>query len=545
MRADIPNVMQPVSNMKYTIEKGKIRFSMSLAGEAWTDVFTLDDEVIILFSVPAKAEKAVVAQQNITGRKEKKADIKEDVQVKDQDQERRVSLDFQDADVTAVLRLLADVSGYNIVVHPEIKGKITMKLINVPWEQALDVVLQTFALGKGMEGNIIKVTPLSILSKDQEDRAKAKEADRKAEPLETKPYRISNADVYDIETAIKDAKVLSERGNISAVANPARDVRTQDQVDKFGSGSSGGGGGGGGTGQSSATGGGENLFRKRTGVLVVTDISAKLLVIDKLVALLDRVPEQVLIEARIVEMDKNNSVDFGVQWGINYKSPNTLNYIGGTNPITGRNYAVDFPAVTSVPNPLLQGAGLAFGLMNLAGTLSLDAKISALEEAKKGKVISMPKILTTSDQKARIIQGESIPYISSMAAGTPPTATVSFKDVAISIHVTPHVTPDGKIVLNVLTLKEDLVEMIDIGGGSQAPRTKKIEGNTRVTVNNGETLVIGGIYQKQEKDETSGTPGLMRIPILGWLFKEQLKEEKVKELVIFITPKIIEPNVAR
>ncbi|MEW6163323.1 MAG: type IV pilus secretin PilQ [Nitrospirota bacterium] len=403
---------------------------------------------------------------------------------------KKISLDFQDADIVAIFRLLADISGYNIVVSPEVKGRLTMKLINVPWDQALDLILKTFSLGKSIEGNIIRIAPHTVFAKESEERAKAKEADVLVEPMKTMIFPISYAKVKDVETALKDSKILTPRGSVST------DVRTSS--------------------------------------VLVKDIPAIFPQVENLLKTLDMQTPQVLIEARIVEVSTSDVMDLGIQWGFSQPG-GSIPFRGatplGTGPFTGSRLLVDFPAISAGP-----GAGFAFGILGHGKTAGLDLQLTALEKVGKSRIISNPRVVTTDNEKAKIMQGESIPYPQATAEGT---ISAAFKDVALSIEVTPHITPEQSIALSVKITKEDFTEFVTIGYG-QAPRTSKIEGDTKVLIQNGETLVIGGVYKKTERESTSGVPALMKIPVLGWLFKKTKTEEETTELMIFITPRIVE-----
>jgi type IV pilus assembly protein PilQ len=407
---------------------------------------------------------------------------------------KKISLDFQDADIVPIFRLLSDISGYNIIVNPEVKGKLTMKLINVPWDQALDLILKTFSLGKAVDGNIIRIAPLSVFAKESEERTRAREAEVKAELLETRIYPVSYADVAVVEKALKDSKIISARGSVS--------------------------------------------IDKRTSAIVVKDVPSTFPQIDNLLITLDKPIPQVLIEARIVEVSTTSARDLGIQWGVKLSAMNTLSALGGAPALgagafTGNKFMVDFPAAIG-PN---SGSGFSFGLLNPARTLGLDLQLSALEQVGTTKIISNPRIVTTDNEKATIMQGTSEPYpqIDTQSG----QISAAFKDVAILAEVTPHITPAGSVNMTVLVKKEDIIGTVNIAG-SPVPRTSKIEGNAKVLVQNGETLVIGGVYKKTEKRNASGLPWLMNLPVVGWMFKDNSTSEDVSELMIFITPRIVE-----
>lgn len=496
MKAAVPTVTPYlVKKIASRPEGGKVRFVLDLAEGTSKEVYVVDDELVVSLTSKKKGEVKVAGA---TPQEEAyRARLSSSASSNGPKDGEMVNFDFQDANVVAVLRILSEVSGYNIVIHPDIKGTITMRLINVPWEQALDMILKTFNLAKSVEGNIIRVAPIAAFAKESDELTKAKESRIDAELLDTRVFKVSYADAGLVEKTIKDSKILTRRGNMS--------------------------------------------FDKRTSSLVINDVAFVFPKIESLLETLDKPTPQVLIEARIVEINTTDLRDLGIQWGITYKDPNTRFRIGGlsgnpqlsTGPVSGNNFVVDFPANVSP----LTGSGISFGLINAAATLSLDVQLTAIEQASKGRIISNPRIVTADNEKARILQGESIPYAQRTSEGT---ISAAFKDVAVSVQVVPHITPSNAIVLDVVTTKEDLVAFVDIGQGSQAPRTTKIEGNTKVLIDNGETLVIGGVYRRTERYSKTGTPWLMNLPILGQIFRRNQDQDDSSEVVIFITPRVVE-----
>ncbi len=505
MKATIPTmVFKPVRAIRYGKHDDKIRIVLDLQEEAVFDVEAIGDSITISFvreKTPSFAttetfeEEAMVVEEPAEMVKDENISLNDRCKAYLEGGE-KINFDFQDQDIVPIFRLFADISGCNLFIHPEVKGRATMKFRDVPWNQALDTILKTFSLGKSIEGNIIRIAPHTVFAKESEEKAKAEEAEIKAEPLETKMFPISYAEVSDVESAIKNAKILSPRGNIN--------------VDK------------------------------RTSTLIVKDIPSVFSEVESLLATLDRPTPQVLIEARIVEVNTASTRDLGIQWGLNIQTTDTLMSVGGlsgiptlsSGPFTGGNYIVDFPSKNTGP---LSGSGITFGILNPARTLGLDLQLSALETAGKGKVISNPKILTVDNGKAKILQGKSIPVRKLTTEGT---ISTEFKDVTLELIVTPHITPDKSIGMSVEIKKEELDPTVPSVEG--VPGTDKKEANTNVIIKNGETVVIGGMYKIQENESKSGVPGLMKIPVLGWLFKSDLKETTTNELLIFITPRIVE-----
>lgn len=502
MKATVPTtVMAPVKGLRAGKHKDKTRLVLDLKKAVGFDVTSIRDTITIALQSPdmvaAKKEAPKIekkeAEEKIEPAAKEVAEAKEpEALVEGKYTGKKISLDFQDADIVPIFRLISDISGYNIVVSPEVKGRLTMKLINVPWDQALDLILKTFSLGKSVDGNIIRIAPLSVFAKESEEKAKAKEAEVKAEPLETRFFSISYADVSVVEKAIKDSKILTTRGSIS--------------VDK------------------------------RTSSLTVKDVPSVFPQVENLLATLDKPTPQVLIEARIVEVNTSDTRDLGIQWGLKLSATNTLTSIGGLSglgagPFTGDNYLVDFPSGASAGS----GSGFKFGILNPAKTMGLDLQLSALETAGKGKIISNPKIMTVDNIEAKISQGDSIPIRKLTTEGT---ISTEYKDFTLELGVTPHIAPDKTIALKITTKKEEPDwTHVSLEG---APASKKKEASTNVIIRDGETVVIGGVFKTSRQDTETGVPGLMRIPVLGWLFKDKKTIDETSEMLIFITPRIVE-----
>jgi len=511
LKASVPtSVMSPVKGLRAGKHKDRTRLVVDLNGTRDFDVLSVKDTIIIALKTPetAVAEPKKEAPAVEPKRREPADPMMAQVEEKKPVEEKieamepealvegkytggRISLDFQDSDIIPIFRLLSDISGYNIVVNPEVKGKLTMKLINVPWDQALDLILKTFHLGKSVDGNIIRIAPLAVFAKESEEKARAREAEVKAEPLETRFFSINYAEVVAVEKAIKDSKALTPRGSIS--------------VDK------------------------------RTSSMVIKDGASVFPQVENLLASLDKPTAQVMIEARIVEIDTSNKRDLGIQWGIKMNAANTLSSLGGLSglgagPFTGNRFMVDVPATVSG-----RGSGINFGILSPDRTFGLDIQLSALETAGSGKVISNPRILTVNNGKARIKQGKSIPIRKLTTEGT---ISTEFKDIDIELNVTPKITPDKSVGLDIELKKEELDPTVPSIEG--VPGTDKKEAKTSVIIRDGETIVIGGMYKVNTNTSVTGVPGLMRIPVLGWLFKNNATEVRTTELLIFITPRIVE-----
>lgn len=504
MKAPMPSsVVSPVKGIRQGKHDEMVRLVLDLKERTNFDVAAIGDSIVVTLTRPGMKLSSLAAAEMTEPDTE---DVPEPSYTKPRvlsegkcqaflEGRETVNFDFQDQEIVPIFRLFADISGCNLFVHPDVKGKATMKFRDVPWNQALDTILKTFSLDKSIEGNIIRIAPHIIFAKESEDKAKALDALVKAEPLETKIFPISYADVTVVEAAIRNSKILTPRGSLS--------------VDR------------------------------RTSSMLVKDIASVFPEVENLLETLDRPTPQVLIEARIVEVNTSNEHELGIQWGMNLQTTNTLTSIGGLSgvPLTapgafsGGNYLVDFPAKGVGP---LSGSGFTFGIIDPARTIGLDLQLSAIASVGNLKVISNPKILTVDNGKAKILQGKSIPVRKLTTEGT---ISTEFKDVTLELVVTPHITPDKSIGMSIEIKKEELDPTVPSVEG--VPGTDKKEANTNVIIKDGETIVIGGMYKITTNESQTGVPGLMKIPILGWLFKSNKETSSTSELLIFITPRIV------
>lgn len=403
----------------------------------------------------------------------------------------KISLDFQDADLVHIFRLLADISGYNIVVSPHVKGKFSMKLVNVPWDQAFDIILRNYGLSKAVEGNIIRVAPTSVLAREEEEIAKAKEALLKAGDLVTTVYPINYADVKKVKKIIKDAKIMTKRGYIS--------------VDE------------------------------RTSSVIIKDVETMHPEFVRLIESLDLPTRQVTIEAKIVEVTTNFTKELGIQWGVLWSPPDSRTTIGGPSIPGGTGFNAGNPLMVNLPAAVQSGSGGAMGIgyISAANTFTLDLQLSAMESSGNGRIISNPRITTSDNQEATIKQGKKIPYQTVSAQGT----KTEFVDAQLELTVTPHITPDGTIVMEIQVKKNEADFSRTVGG---VPTIDTKEAKTQVLIENGDTLVIGGIFKTNITESHAGIPGLSKIPLIGWLFKKKQNTDTTSELLIFITPRIVE-----
>ncbi len=498
---DIPNVSTtisaprtfepPVADLRIGKYPDKTRVVFDLTGPAEYDVSTEGKQVIVSFKKPvairmsAKTEAPVIKKPLATPKTAEKPFVSGKYVGEE------ISIDFQDADLLHVFRLIATISGYNIVVSPQVKGTFSMKLLNVPWDQALDIILRNYGLAKIVQGNIIRIAPRSLIVQEEEEIAKVKESQEKAGKLETRVYAINYADVAQIKSAINTAKILTKRGFIS--------------VDK------------------------------RTSSVIIKDVEKKHIEYENLIKALDVPTRQVNIEARIVEVTTNFAKEFGIQWG-GTVSPTPQMQVSGAGLTGGTGSFGSSPLLVNLPAAVGSGAGggIGFGLISARQLRSLDIQLSAMESTGEGKIISNPRITTLDNEKATIQQGKKIPYQSAAEGGGTKT---SFVDAALELTVTPHITPEGTIAMDVQVKKNEADFSQTAAGGAPTIDTK--EATTKVLVKDSDTIVIGGIFKTTKSQSLAGVPALSKIPFLGWLFKTKRDRTDTSELLIFITPRIV------
>ena len=446
---------------------------------------------------------------------------------------RAVTFNFQDVPVRTVLQLIAEESGLNIVAADTVQGNVTLRLINVPWDQALDIVLQAKQLDKRRSGNVVWVAPQAEIAKFEQDKEDARIAIENRAETVTEYIPISYGNAEDI------AKLLTEESKSSQ--------------------GGGGGSAGGAQGQSTqASRGflsprGSISFDRRTNTLLVIDIPQRVTEIRRLVGLLDKPVDQVLIEAKIVIANEDFARELGARFGINgYRDNvnfgNTIENTSGTRSNMNEAAANGDPLFEIEKGPsvdLASAAGsiitsnpasLAFTILN-AGYW-LDIELSAMQEEGRGEVISNPRVVTSNQREAVIKQGREIGYVTTQATGGVVTQTVNFKDVVLELKVTPTITNDGRVFMAMTVKKDELEEFINTVNGS-VPLIAKREVNTAVLVDDGNTVVIGGVYEFADRSQLAKVPFLADLPIIGNLFKKKGRGKNKAELLIFVTPKVI------
>jgi type IV pilus assembly protein PilQ len=412
---------------------------------------------------------------------------------------KKITLDFKDADIGNILRLFAEVSDLNIIASGDVKGTVTIRLVDVPWDQAFDIVLQANNLGAEKIGNVVRIVPLERLSAERKVRAEASRAREEIEPLVTEVIPINYGSVKKIgDTGIKP--ILSSRGKV--------------------------------------------VVDERTNTLIVTDIRSNVEKAKLLVRTLDAQTPQVLIQSQIIEANLDFSRELGIQWGGSFIETNkgtTGSAKGASGGITtpgtstgSGDLAVNLPATLGGTGA---GSAIQFAIANLANTKYLQLRISALESTGQGRIISSPRLTTLDNTEASIEQGLRIPYQKQTAEGT---VSTDFIEANLKLTVTPHVTADGYIRME-LDVKKDTPDYsnTDIFG---TPAIDKKEVKTEVLVKDGEVLVLGGIYTYTKTGTTDAVPFFYKIPLLGWLFQKQTKADNKRELLVFIAPNIVQPR---
>lgn len=444
---------------------------------------------------------------------------------------KKISLDFQDIEVRRVLQLLADFTGINMVASDSVQGNITLRLKDVPWDQALDIVLKTKNLDKRRNGNVIWIAPVTELIKAEEDDAKAIAQSIKLAPLQTEYVQLNYAKAIDIEKLIVQGKNSNNSGSSS---NGSSVDALGDSVGSL------------------LSPRGTVSVDPRTNTLIINDTSQKIDQIRKMIDLLDVSVKQVMVEARIVRATTDFTKEMGVKWGVLSQGITRNNdlLVGGSettlwdlrDPDDEGKYTINRPDNLNVDLGVTSAGAskIAFGLISLSDFM-LDLELSALQADGYGEVISTPKVMTADKQKAKVASGQQVPYQSVETAGGTATATTSFKDVLLSLDVTPSITPDGKVQMQ-LNISSDTV-------GAPAPNGEltinKNEINTNVLVDNGETVVLGGIFEQQTQNSQTKVPFLGDIPYLGRLFRKDVKSDNKRELLIFVTPRIVNDSRTR
>lgn len=504
----------PVASIDAYNDKGNGVITIQSAGSYEYMAYQAENKLTISLKRPEDKSPTKAKTQTYTGNK--------------------ISLDFQDIEVRRVLQLLADFTGINMVAADTVQGNITLRLKDVPWDQALDIVLKTKNLDKRRNGNVIWIAPVSELIKAEEEEAKAQAQSVKLAPLQTEYITLSYAKAADIEKLITQGKnANSNNGNSSNsisndnLAGGLLSPRGTISIDP------------------------------RTNTLIVNDTSQKIDQIRKMVDLLDVSVKQVMIEARIVSASTDFTKEMGVKWGILSQGITKNNdlLVGGSDQTLwdlrkpekdsdtgGWKYEIERPDNLNVDlGAVTPGASrIAFGLISLSDFM-LDLELSAVQADGYGEVISTPKVMTADKQAAKIESGKKIPYTSSTGGGANAVPKTEFIDATLSLDVTPSITPDGKVMMKLNITKDS--QSTPTPTGQLTINKNQID--TNVLVDNGETVVLGGIFEQENISSQVKVPFLGDLPYVGRLFRRDLKTDNKRELLIFITPRIVNDTLTR
>jgi type IV pilus assembly protein PilQ len=403
----------------------------------------------------------------------------------------RMTLNFQQVGVRGVLQVIANQANLNLVASDTVQGNVTLRLENVPWDQALDIILKSKGLGKRQNGNVLMVAPADEIAAREKLELQAEQQVQQLAPTRSEYIQINYAKAADIAALLKGAEnsLLSERGSVT--------------------------------------------IDERTNTLLVQDTSLRLEEVRNLVNVLDIPVREVMIEARIVTANDGFSRELGVRWGLTDKNSQSgfsgslegaESIASGVTPPLNQRLNVNLPVSSAA-------GSIGFNVAKLTDGTLLDLELSALQSENLGEVVASPRILTTNQKEAVIKSGEEIPFLQSTSSGA---ASISFKEAVLSLTVTPQITPDNRIILDLhVTQNTRGTETV------QGPAINTQELETQVLVNNGETIVLGGIYQQKTREDETKVPVLGDLPFVGSLFKSSLREQSKEELLIFVTPKII------
>lgn len=424
----------------------------------------------------------------------------------------KISLSFQSVDIRSLLQIIADVAGSNMVVSDAVNGDIAIRLQNVPWDQALDIILRTKGLGMRQQGNVMLVAPLTELAARDKVELEAQKQKTELAPLRTELIQVNYAKASEIAALLKagEGSLMSERGRVN--------------VDE------------------------------RTNTLLVLETREVLTSIRSLVAQLDIPVRQVLIESRIVLANNDFSKELGSRFGVSAVDDRggngliTTSGSGRANDDRVQDFLTDgLPVPTGDLNdrynvnlPASANAG-SIALAVLGSKFLVDMELSALQAEGRGEVVSSPRVLTANAKQASIEQGVEIPYSQGSSAGN---TTIAFKKAVLSLTVTPQITPDNRVIMDLNVTQDTIGDIVPTGDGGTAPAVNTREVNTQALVDNGATVVLGGIFVQETRNDVSKVPLLGDVPVLGALFRNRRTANNKDELLIFVTPRILQEGLS-
>jgi type IV pilus assembly protein PilQ len=525
-RLDVTSYATPVHSINTHAVPGGARIDVDTRGVVQTASYQTGNQYVVEFSRPTSSETTALGAPKPIVYKGS-----------------RVTFNFQDIPVRSVLQLLADVSNLNIVASDSVQGNVTLRLVNVPWDQALDVILRAKGLAKRQNGNVIWVAPQTEIAKYEENIADARQKQLESAQLVTDYIPINYGNAKQIADLLTSG---AKAGNV-------------------------GGGGGSSSERGFLSSRGSVTFDDRTNTLLVNDTPEKVQEIRQLVSVLDRPVKQVLIESRLVIATDNFTRELGAKLGVGgfhlgENSRHAQVFGGGINDNNGTGIGTSETSITNYWNGLLgsgSGSGnntvtIPSGLnVNLPSTTTgtsgfaigilgrdylLNLELSAAQQEGRSETISQPKVVTANNQEATIQQGQQIGYLTfqnSGAGGGQGTATVQFKNAVLELDVTPTITSDNRVFMKLKVIKDAISALVPNPGGGFVPQIDHREIDTSVLVNNGQTVVLGGVYEFTNEHDVTKVPFLGDIPILGALFRDKKNINNKAELLVFITPHIL------
>ena len=492
-KLDVTDFATPVQSIETRPDGRNVRMTIATAGEFDHLSYQTNNTYTVEFRALTKQEKeARLKEQRIF-------------------EGERLSLNFQDIEVRAVLQLLADFTGLNMVVSDTVAGRITLRLKNVPWDQAMEIILKTKGLSMRRNDNVVLVAPTEEIASREKLELESQQQILELAPLRSELIQVNYAKAADFAALLKSAenKLISERGSVS--------------------------------------------IDERTNTLLVQDTAAKLSEIRALISELDIPVRQVLIESRIVIANNDFARDLGVKLGFGATTQGngtSTGVVGGGLPGDLDGSTIGYPGVeipagsgnqgllVNLPQTLAAGSGGAVNLLlGKVGSYLLRLELSAMQQEGKGEIVSSPRVITSDQNEATIKQGVQIPYQEATSSGA---TSVSFKDAVLELTVTPHITPDDRIIMDLL-VKKDNPDFTRAVLGVPPVDTRELK--TSVLVDNGETVVLGGVFERTKSKNIGRVPFFGDLPYVGWAFKQEQVQDENSELLIFLTPKILKDTL--
>jgi type IV pilus assembly protein PilQ len=491
-RYDVVDFATPVTSVTASERDGKSTILLEPKGDYDYLAYQMDDTYVV--SVRPLAKEEVEARKSefmFTGEK--------------------LSLNFQDIEVRAVLQLIADFTELNLVASDTVKGKITLRLQNVPWDQALELVLKTKGLDKRQVGNVLMVAPAPEIAARERQEIETNKQLEELSPLQTEYIRILYANAADLFALFQSSGSGEGAESTGSILSPR----------------------------------GQVIVDERTNSLLVTETPQKIEEVRRLLRLIDVPVRQVMIESRIVVANSDFSQELGIKWGggiaSNSEDASSLATGSLTSNIIARETGVlQFPDALVVDLGVQKAGATSFAIDYVSDRINIAAELSALESNGQGEVVSQPKVITGDKQQATIKSGQQVPYLESSSSGR---TTVKFKDAVLKLDVIPNITPDDRIIMDLVINQDEVGGFINGEFNSQIPIIDTTELVTQVLVDNGETIVLGGVFQLQDLTSVTKTPYLGDIPYLGRLFRRTSQTKEKTETLIFITPRILSDNL--